>query len=152
VPLKHRRNFVSAPSVGHEQAKGNTVQRDELTATYRAYIDCLNSRDLSRLVKFIDDDARHNGRRLGLSGYREMLEGDYEDIPDLLFKIELLAVDPPYVASRLRFDVSPKGRFLGLDINGRKVSFTENVFYEFREGKIVEVWSVLDKTVIEGQL
>jgi predicted ester cyclase len=37
-------------------------------------------------------------------------------------------------------------------VNGRKVSFTENVFYEFRNGKIVQVWSVIDKAAIEGQL
>jgi predicted ester cyclase len=32
------------------------------------------------------------------------------------------------------------------------VSFSENVFYEFRDGKIREVWSVIDKAAIESQL
>jgi predicted ester cyclase len=32
------------------------------------------------------------------------------------------------------------------------VSFTENVFYEFRQGKIVQVWSVIDKATIEAQI
>jgi len=58
----------------------------------------------------------------------------------------------PYVASRLAFACSPKGKFLGLDVNGKKVSFTENVFYEFRAKKIVQVWSVIDKAAIEAQL
>jgi predicted ester cyclase len=30
--------------------------------------------------------------------------------------------------------------------------FCENVFYEFREGKIDNVWSVIDKAAIEAQL
>jgi predicted ester cyclase len=128
------------------------MRKEDLADIYRDYIRCLNSCDWPRLVKFVDDDARHNGRRLGLSGYREMLERDYETIPDLQFTIELLAVDPPFVASRLRFDVTPKGEFIGLAVNGRRVSFTENVFYEFRDGKIVEVWSVIDKAEIERQL
>lgn len=128
------------------------MRKDDLADIYRDYIRCLNGQDWPRLVKFVDDDARHNGRRLGLSGYREMLERDYETIPDLQFTIELLAVDPPYVASRLRFDVTPKGEFMGLAVNGRHVSFTENVFYQFRDGKIVEVWSVIDKAEIERQL
>ena len=56
------------------------------------------------------------------------------------------------VAARLRFDCTPAGAFLGLPVNGRRVSFAENVFYRFLRGKIVEVWSVIDKTAIEAQL
>src|SRR5438105_5024143 len=37
-------------------------------------------------------------------------------------------------------------------VNGKRVSFTENVFYEFRSEKIREVWSVIDKAAIEAQL
>lgn len=42
--------------------------------------------------------------------------------------------------------------FLGLAVNGKRVSFTENVFYQFRDGKIAQVWSVIDKAAIEAQL
>jgi predicted ester cyclase len=52
----------------------------------------------------------------------------------------------------LHFDCSPAGEFLGLPVNGKQVVFTENVFYEFRDGKIVEVWSIVDKAAIERQL
>jgi predicted ester cyclase len=37
-------------------------------------------------------------------------------------------------------------------VNGKRVSFTENVFYEFRADKIVQVWSAIDKAAIEAQL
>jgi predicted ester cyclase len=124
----------------------------DLAGAYRDYIACLNRQDWPRLGQFVDDDAIHNGKRIGLSGYREMLERDFDDIPDLHFNIRLLVADPPYVASRLGFDCTPKGRFLGLPVNGRKVSFTENVFYEFRGARIREVWSVIDKAAIEAQL
>jgi len=124
----------------------------DLADIYRAYIACLNRQDWAKLGSFVADDVSHNGRQFGLSGYREMLERDFDEIPDLSFNIELLVSDGPYVASRLAFDCSPRGRFLGLDVNGRKVSFAENVFYEFRDGKIVRVWSVIDKTAIEAQL
>jgi predicted ester cyclase len=56
------------------------------------------------------------------------------------------------LAARLAFDCTPKGEFLGLPVNGRRVAFTENVFYEFRDGKIAQVWSVIDKAAIEAQL
>jgi predicted ester cyclase len=81
-----------------------------------------------------------------------MLERDVDEIPDLRFNIELLIADPPFIASRLAFDCSPKGKFLGLDVNGRRVRFAENVFYEFRDGKIAQVWSAIDKATIERQI
>ncbi len=123
-----------------------------LADVYRAYIDCLNEQDWQRLHQFVAGDVVHNDRELGLSGYRGMLERDFEQIPDLRFHIDLLVVDPPRVASRLKFDCRPKGRFLGLDVNGRRVAFSENVFYEFRESRIRRVWSVIDKAAIEAQL
>jgi predicted ester cyclase len=128
------------------------MNKAELGDLYRAYIACLNAQDWARLGVFVADDAQHNGRPLGLSGYRAMLEKDFREIPDLSFNIELLVCDPPQVASRLAFDCTPKGRFLGLEVNGKRVSFAENVFYEFRDGKIAQVWSVIDKAAIEAQL
>ena len=124
----------------------------DLADIYRAYIACLNRQGWAGLGAFVADDVSHNGRPFGLAGYRQMLERDFEEIPDLRFNIELLVSDECFVASRLAFHCSPKGKFLGLDVNGRKVSFAENVFYAFREGKIVQVWSVIDKAAIEAQL
>jgi predicted ester cyclase len=124
----------------------------DLAEIYRNYIACLNQQDWPRLGQFVDEDASHNGRKIGLSGYRAMLEQDFRDIPDLHFNVALLIADASYVASRLAFDCSPKGRFFGLDVNGKRVAFAENAFYQFRNAKIVQVWSVIDKAAIEAQL
>ncbi len=124
----------------------------ELSDVYRGYIACLNRREWPRLGRFVHDDVRRNGKALGLANYRAMLERDFDEIPDLRFDIRLLVAEPPYVASRLVFDCAPKGTFLGLPVNGKRVSFAENVFYEFLDGRIVEVWSVIDKAAIEAQL
>jgi predicted ester cyclase len=125
---------------------------NNLADIYRNYIACLNAQDWPKLGNFVHDDAQHNGKRIGLSGYIAMLEKDFEDIPDLHFDVQLLISDPPHIASRLWFDCTPKGIFLGLPVNGKRVSFTENVFYEFREGKIWAVWSIIDKAAIERQI
>ena len=124
----------------------------DLGDLYRSYIACLNRQDWPALGQFVHDDVVHNGRPLGLSGYRAMLEQDFREIPDLRFNIALLASDPPRLAARLQFDCAPTGTFLGVPVNGRRVSFCENVFYEFRDDKIRQVWSVIDKTAIEAQL
>jgi predicted ester cyclase len=128
------------------------MNKFNLAELYRSYISCLNSQDWSNLGRFVGDGLTHNGKKLGLSGYRDMLEKDFESIPDLHFNIEILISDPPHIASRLAFDCTPKGSLFGLHVNGRRVSFSENVFYEFRDQGIEHVWSVIDKAAIEAQL
>ena len=81
-----------------------------------------------------------------------MLEGDFRAIPDLCFDIRLLISEPPHIASRLHFDCTPSGVLFGLPVNGKKVQFAENVFYEFLDGRIKNVWSIIDKAAIESQL
>ena len=123
-----------------------------LSERYRDYIACLNRQDWPNLEDFVQHDVRHNGRPFGLIGYRAMLERDFAEIPDLRFNVELMVCEPPYLASRLSFDCRPRGLFFGLPINGKRVTFAENVFYQFRSGKIGEVWSVIEKAAIEAQL
>lgn len=128
------------------------MTRDDLAAIYRDYIACLNRRDWPALGHFAHEKVVHNARPLGLAGYRAMLERDVREIPDLQFHVEMLISDPPRIAARLQFDCTPAGTFLGLAVNGKRVSFCENVFYEFRDRKIRQVWSVIDKAAIEAQL
>ena len=123
-----------------------------LSEVYRAYIACLNVRDWQHLGNFVHDEVSHNGNKFGLSGYMAMLEKDVNEIPDLRFNIELLISEPPHIACRSMFDCTPQGEFLGLPINGKRVTFCENVFYEFRDGKIWAVWSVIDKAAVEAQV
>ena len=124
----------------------------DLTSLYRDYIDCLNQRNLSSLEQFVHDDVQYNGKLIGVSSYCELLRRNFHDIPDLFFHVELLITDAPYVASRLFFNCRPTGEFLGMHINGRNVSFHENVFYKLSGGKIVSVWSIIDVAAIEAQL
>jgi len=124
----------------------------DLKQIYRDYIDCLNEQAWSRLGTFVAGDIAHNSNPLGLAGYRKMLEQDYAAIPDLRFNVEMMISEYPYLGSRLRFDCSPTGVFLGLPVNGRRVSFHENVFYQFDNNKIVRVRSIIDKAALEAQL
>jgi len=119
---------------------------------YRDYLECLNNQAWDDLPKFIDDKVCYNDQEIGLDGYRSMLEQNYRDIPDLYFKAELLVANSTHVASRLQFNCSPIGVFMDLPINGRRVHFSENVFYQIQKDKITKVWSVIDKASLEKQL
>lgn len=128
------------------------MTREDIAGLYRGYIACLNEQDWDNLGRFVGEEVQYNGETIGLSGYRRMLEGDFEAIPDLRFNIELLISEPPRVAARLHFDCRPKRVLFGLPVHGKRVSFAENVFYEFHDGRIREVWSVIDKAAIQAQL
>jgi predicted ester cyclase len=128
------------------------MNETSLSEIYRGYIACLNRQDWAKLGNFVDDEVRYNGQRIGLSGYREMLERDFREIPDLQFEIQLLICEAPHIASRLQFDCTPIGTFLGLPVNGKPIAFSENVFYEFQGNRIRQVWSVIDKAAVERQL
>jgi steroid delta-isomerase-like uncharacterized protein len=130
----------------------NVSQAQAASLMYERYIACLNARNWNELGDFVATDVVHNGCRLGVDGYRAMLEQNYRDIPDLHFNVDQVVANESRVACRLRFDCTPVGEFLGVPVNGRRVVFHEHAFYALREGKIAEVFSVLDKAAIEAQL
>lgn len=128
------------------------MTRDDIVAVYRGYIACLNGQDWDNLHRFVADEVTYNGKIIGLSGYNAMLVADFAAIPDLSFNITRLVCEPPMIASRLTFDCHPVGTLFDLPVNGARVKFEENVFYEFDAGKIVNVWSVIDKAAIAAQI
>ena len=141
-----------ARDAAHAGSYAAFMTASDLATLYRHYIDCLNAQDWARLGDFVHRDVRRNGVRLGLAGYRDMLETDFAQIPDLRFVIDFLVSEPPRVASRLVFECTPEGTFMGLAVNGRRIAFAENVFYEVVDQRIRDVWSVIDKAAIETQL
>jgi predicted ester cyclase len=128
------------------------MRTHDLEHAYTGYIACLNARDWGSLGRYVAQEVQHNARRLGLAGYQAMLEEDVRQIPDLKFNVELLVSGADHVACRLHFDCTPAGMYLGLPLNGQRVRFHEHVFYEFRDGKIVKVWSMLDRAALEKQV
>jgi predicted ester cyclase len=128
------------------------MNEHDLRNIYLAYLDCLNRQAWDELGNFVADNAQHNGRPFGLSGYRAMLINDFRTIPNLSFNAQIIVSEPPLISARLTFQCSPQGTFLGLPVNGRAVSFCEHAIYQFEQSKIRTVWSILDKAEIERQL
>ena len=128
------------------------MKREEIIDVYRKYIACLNAQDWGKLQRPVAENVEYNGTVLRLDGYRDMLIADFRAVPDLSFNIAFLICDPPMIASRLAFDCTPVGQLFGLPVNGQRVRFEENVFYEFREDRIRTVWSVIDKAGVADQI
>ena len=124
----------------------------DLKGIYVDYLDCLNARRWRDLENYVHPDVEYNGQRIGLGGYREMLEEDVQSIPDLFFKATHLIAEPPFIAARLHFECHPVGTLFGLRVDGKQLRFQENVFYEFTGNLIRKVHSVIDKAGIAGQI
>lgn len=124
----------------------------DLLAVYRGYLACLNERRWPDLGDFVADELTYNGDRLTLGDYRVMLQGDTAAIPDLQFRSELLVADATIVACRLYFECTPQRPFLGFEPTGEPMSFAEHVFYRFEGGRIVDVWSLIDRDAIREQI
>lgn len=119
---------------------------------YRRYISYLNDRRIDELGDFVHEELTYNGKAMTRLDYQDMISRDVAAIPDLDFDIQTLVTDHDQVACRIRFDCTPQGEFLGLKPNGKRITFFEHVFYKLRDGKICEVWSLLDRPEIERQM
>jgi len=124
----------------------------DLEERHRAYLTCLNERRFDDLTDFAHDPVVHNHRTLGIADFQALLKRDATEIPDLCYAIEGLVVQGNQVACRIRFDCTPAADFRGLPTEGKTVSFAEHVFYRYEDGKIAEIWSLVDTDAIRDQL
>ena len=123
-----------------------------LEQVYRAYLDALNGRRLDDLDQFVHDQVVYNDRPITRQQYAQMIAEDVRKIPDLYFTIGLCITADDVVACRLWFDCSPEYEFAGITPTGRSVTFAEHVFYRFRDGRIEQVWSLIDTNAVRDQM
>jgi predicted ester cyclase len=119
---------------------------------YRRYIGYLNDRRVHDLGDFVCEQLAYNGQAMTRAQYQDMIAADIAAIPDLYFDVRLLVVEGDMIACRIEFNCTPQAEFLGLQPNGKRIAFAEHVFYRLREGKICEVWSLIDRDAVAKQL
>ncbi len=123
----------------------------ETRSHYRKYIEALNTGGYRDLKPYVNDEVTYNGRKLTRADYENMLANDHDVIPDLYFHIDLLVVEGGDIACKLDFNCTPVKKFLGMEPNGKKISFSEHVFYRLRNGRISEVRSLIDRDAVARQ-
>jgi predicted ester cyclase len=123
-----------------------------LEQIYRAYLDVLNGRRLNDLDRFVHDQVVYNDRSITRQQYAQMITEDVRKIPNLRFAIDLCVTDDDVVACRLWFDCTPEHGFAGVTPTGQRVTFAEHVFYRFRDGRIEQVWSLVDANAVRDQM
>jgi len=125
-----------------------------LEAIYLDYIAALNSTPMPSLAPFVEEDVIHNDKFLTREGYQDLIAFHKAQVPDLHFVPAMMIAQDNILAVRIEFNnVTPIDGYLGhRNPDGRSISFCENVFYQFKDGKIEQVWSVVDEKGIERQL
>jgi predicted ester cyclase len=124
----------------------------DLADRYRAYLACLNERRFHDLPEFVHEPVVHNDRTLRIAEFQDLLRRDAAEIPDVHYEIERLVVHGDQVACRIRFDCTPAASFRGIPATGRSISFVEHVFYRYEDGRIAQMWSLIDMDAIREQL
>jgi steroid delta-isomerase-like uncharacterized protein len=123
-----------------------------LEVVYRSYLAALNERRFDDLIEFVHDELTYNGSSLTRAGYRDLLAADADAIPDLHYDARIVVATGDRVACRLLFECTPQRPFLGFTPNGKRLTFAEHVFYDFRDGRIAAVTSMIDRYTIQAQL
>ena len=124
----------------------------DLERTYRQYLAHLDERRFDALDAFVHDHVTYNGQPMTRQQYADHIAASTDAAPDLLFTAELLLAQGDLVASRLAFDCTPVATFLGHPPTGERVRFAEHVLYRFEDGRIRQVWSLLDLTAVADQM
>ena len=89
---------------------------------------------------------------LELDGLKKFYDGLWKAFPDLRITIEDIVGEGETVAWRLSVTGTHEAEFRGVAPTGKKVTFTAQYVFRFRDGKIVERWTNLDRLGVLIQL
>jgi predicted ester cyclase len=112
-----------------------------LKETYLAYIAAFNERPFRSLSEHVHPTVALNGAPMPLAEFEKLLTDDISAAPDLRFDLSMLVVDESEqrVGCRIEFTCTPVKEFMGRKIEGT-IKCMEHMFYQYRDGKIAEVW------------
>lgn len=89
---------------------------------------------------------------VGLDAYVDHYRGLHRAFPDFEATIEDAVADAGRVAVRLRLTGTHEGDLLGVAPTGTRVSFTAQVLYDLRAGRVAEEWHESDRLGLLRQL
>ena len=122
----------------------STAASKTLGEVYRSYIKAILDHDLDAMNQYVSETVVHNAQHLGLQRYKELLQRNIIDT-GVHVEIKRLIADEHHVAAVLIFTTKESTtELVGVELDGKPFSYPENVVYDFKEGKIVEVHSLFD--------
>lgn len=124
----------------------------DVETTWRAYLDALHERRLDRLGEFVHDPIRFNDVDVPLADYAAAINSNIMAVPDFHWDVADLVADGDSLATRLIDTGTAVSEWLGITPTGKPFRTTEFAFYRFRDGKIAEMWFLLDADTAATQV
>lgn len=112
-----------------------------LEQAYLSYLSAFNERPFAGLATHMHPTVVLNGTSMPLAAFEKLLTDDIAAAPDLRFEMSMLVVDEARqrVGCRIEFRCTPEREFMGRSVSGA-VKCMEHMFYQYRDGRIAEVW------------
>lgn len=86
------------------------------------------------------------------AGVKEFFAAMYSGFPDLKFDVEFYMADGDKVAAYFMMNGTNTGEFLGSPATGNKIGVKGVDILQFKDGKVVAHWGVMDSAAMMQQL
>jgi steroid delta-isomerase-like uncharacterized protein len=127
-----------------------SIEHDNEALTRCWYEEVWNQRRPERIVELVASDVIAHGMGPnaadlhGPEAFRQAYDTFIGAFPDLRITIEQCVASGEMVAVLLRCEATHDGDHLGIVATGKRVTFPVMSMAQYRDGKIVEGWNVLD--------
>ncbi len=120
--------------------------------------DVWNSHNPDALAKYFAPDARvhsmtpGNVAGAGLDYLKVRAQSLLNAFPDIRFVIEDVIQQDDRVAARVTLEGTHRSDFAGIPATGKRMKVYDFAMYRVVEGKITDVWSLIDMQALRNQL
>src|SRR5919106_306095 len=133
----------------------NEVERNKAAAR-RTWEEIFPALDVDALAEVTDPDVVSRGRRpdepAGFEGVKRTMFWLSTVFSDQRWEIHDVIGEGDLVAVRLTPHARHTGDLMGIPPTGREVAYQYVHFFRFRDGKVIEQWSVRDDMTLMRQL
>ena len=132
---------------------------DSVPFPYARYTDQVwNSHNPEALAQFVAADARVHSMTPGvlagegLAYLKGRAHSLFNAFPDVHFEIEDIVQQDDRLAARVTLQGTQRGEFAGIPATGRRMKVYDFATYRIVNGKITDVWSLIDMQGLRDQL
>ena len=128
----------------------SAAQETSNKATVRRFLEAMNTGDAELVSQTIDEvfepDVKHTPFEVtGTQALKEMVVARlYRAFPDLHITVEELIAEGDKVVEKDMVTGTHQGEYNGLPPTGKSVSYNEIFIMRFVNGRIAEIWGVVD--------
>ena len=130
----------------------STAQETSNKATFRCLLEATNTHDRELISKKIDE-VFHPGvlirtplpvQATGAQAFKEVFATLHRAFPDLHVTVEDLIEEGDKVVCRNTVTGTHHGQYMGLAPTGKSVAYNEIFILRFVNGRIAEIWGIVD--------